>query len=158
MQLRRLDGTPGATVELLRNGELHDRAVALPLKADRHRNGRHLSKVPVAVIPAFPLHEMRATFCCSIRHRALRTFLARRKPESLVEASRVVLPPRLHSITSSQVGKCCALVVSTTLELVRPRHALLCYPYLFLQLFAVAHLVYLPTMPRAENPPRGREH
>ena len=68
---------------------------ALPLKADRHRNGRHLSKVPVAVIPAFPLHEMRVPFCCCIRHRALRTFFARRKPENLVEASRVVLPPRL---------------------------------------------------------------
>ena len=31
-------------------------------------------------------------------------------------------------------------------------------PILILQLFPVAHLVYLPTMPRAENPPRGREH
>jgi hypothetical protein len=31
-------------------------------------------------------------------------------------------------------------------------------PILILQLFPVAHLVYLPTIPRAENPPRGREH
>jgi hypothetical protein len=62
-----------------------------------------------------------------------------------------------HSITSSHVGKCCALVVSTTLELVRPRHALRCYLRIF-QLFPVAHSVYVPTMLRAENPPRGREH
>jgi hypothetical protein len=31
-------------------------------------------------------------------------------------------------------------------------------PIRILQLFPVAHLVYVPTMPRAENPPRGREH
>lgn len=31
-------------------------------------------------------------------------------------------------------------------------------PIRILQLFPVAHLVYVPTMQRAENPPRGREH
>jgi hypothetical protein len=31
-------------------------------------------------------------------------------------------------------------------------------PIRILQLFPVAHLVYVPTMPRAENPPGGREH
>ena len=31
-------------------------------------------------------------------------------------------------------------------------------PIHILQLFPVAHLVYVPTMPRAENPPGGREH
>jgi hypothetical protein len=40
-----------------------------------------------------------------------------------------------NSITSSHLGKCCALVVSTTLELARPRHALRCYPYAFCNCF-----------------------
>ena len=31
-------------------------------------------------------------------------------------------------------------------------------PIRIFQLFPVAHLVYVPTMLRAENPPRGREH
>jgi hypothetical protein len=31
-------------------------------------------------------------------------------------------------------------------------------PIRILQLFPVAHLVYVLTMPRAENPPGGREH
>src|SRR6202043_2165679 len=31
-------------------------------------------------------------------------------------------------------------------------------PIRILQLFPVAHLVYVPTTPRAENPLRGREH
>jgi hypothetical protein len=73
--------------------------------------------------------------CGLFRSRRLNCGLSMSASDPLADSNHTPRHVRKVPLSDSQVGKCCALVVSTTLELVRPRHALLCSPYSFCNCF-----------------------